>query len=227
MNVQRLFMVRVDMLILSPLLVLLSFLLPTHARADLFFSEYVEGSSNNKALEIYNGTGSPINLTDGNYAIALYINGSASHGSPITLSGTVVNGGVFVVAHTSADAILTQANQASGKITFTGDDAVALFKGTEIIDVIGQIGIDPGTEWGTGLISTADNTLRRKSTIIAGDTNGSDAFDPSIEWEGFATNTFDGLGTHAGASSVPLPAAVWLFGSGLMGLVGFKRKIKY
>ncbi|MDT8381309.1 MAG: hypothetical protein RQ728_03515, partial [Brevefilum sp.] len=27
---------------------------------DLFFSEYIEGSSNNKALEIYNGTGAPV-----------------------------------------------------------------------------------------------------------------------------------------------------------------------
>ena len=27
------------------------------APTELFFSEYIEGSSNNKALEIYNGTG--------------------------------------------------------------------------------------------------------------------------------------------------------------------------
>ena len=35
--------------------------------------------------------------------------------------------------------------------------------------------------------STADNTLRRADTICAGDTNAADAFDPSLEWEGFAT----------------------------------------
>ena len=62
---------------------------------------------------------------------------------------------------------------------------------------IGQVGVDPGTEWGTGLTSTADNTLRRKAAIGAGDTNGTDAFDPSIEWDGFATDTFGGLGSHA------------------------------
>lgn len=33
--------------------------------AELFFSEYVEGSSNNKALEIYNGTGAAVDLLGG------------------------------------------------------------------------------------------------------------------------------------------------------------------
>ena len=84
----------------------------------------------------------------------------------------------------------------TGTGLFNGDDAVALLKGGVIIDVIGQIGLDPGTEWGTGLTSTADNTLRRKSTITSGDTNGSNAFDPSLEWDGFAEDTFNGLGSH-------------------------------
>jgi predicted extracellular nuclease len=65
-----------------------------------------------------------------------------------------------------------------------------------VIDSIGQIGVDPGTEWGTGLTSTADNTLRRKASVEAGDPNTGDAFDPAVEWDGFATDTFDGLGAH-------------------------------
>jgi hypothetical protein len=65
-----------------------------------------------------------------------------------------------------------------------------------VIDSIGQQGVDPGTEWGTGLTSTMDNTLRRKPTIEAGDTNPTDAFDPAAEWDGFANDTFDGLGGH-------------------------------
>ena len=32
------------------------------AYTDLIISEYIEGSSNNKALEFYNGTGTPIDL---------------------------------------------------------------------------------------------------------------------------------------------------------------------
>lgn len=165
------------------------------APTELFFTEYIEGSSNNKALEIYNGTGAPINLTSGAYNIQMYFNGSASAGLTINLSGTVATNDVYVLAQSSANAtILAQADQTNGSGWFNGDDAVVLRKGTMIIDVIGQIGTDPGSEWGTGLISTADNTLRRKGTIEAGDTNGSDAFNPSIEWDGFATDTFGGLG---------------------------------
>ncbi len=72
---------------------------------------------------------------------------------------------------------------------FNGNDAVVLRKGTTVIDVIGQIGFDPGTEWGSGLTSTADNTLAAKINCNAGDVIGSDAFDPSLEWDGFATDT--------------------------------------
>ena len=68
---------------------------------------------------------------------------------------------------------------------------------SRVVDSIGQVGFDPGTEWGSGNTSTADNTIRRKSTICQGDTNETDLFDPAVEWDGFATNTFDGLGTHA------------------------------
>jgi predicted extracellular nuclease len=168
--------------------------------ADLFFSEYVEGSSNNKALEIYNGTGTAIDLAAAAYVVQMYFNGSATPGLTIPLTGTVANGDVFVLAQSSANAaILAQADQASSASWFNGDDAIALRKGGAtgtIIDVIGQVGFDPGTEWGSGLISTADNTLRRKSSVTTGDINPSDAFDPSAQWDGFATDTFDGLGTH-------------------------------
>ena len=102
-----------------------------------------------------------------------------------------------MLAQSSASApILAQADQTNGAGWFNGDDAVVLRKGTTVLDVIGQIGTDPGTEWGTGLTSTADNTIRRKATIQAGDPNGGDAFDPAAEWNGFATDTFDGLGAH-------------------------------
>jgi len=186
------------------------------APTELFFSEYIEGSSNNKALEIYNGTGAPINLGTGGYNVQMFFNGNPVSTLTINLTGTVANGDVFVLANSGANAtILAQADQTNGSGWFNGNDAVALRKGSTIIDVIGQIGFDPGpgTEWGSGLTSTADNTLRRKSTIEAGDTNGSDAFDPSIEWDGFAIDTFGGLGCYgadcgpAVASTVPANGA--------------------
>ncbi len=167
------------------------------ATAELFFSEYIEGSSNNKALEIYNGTGAAINLGTSGYNIQMFFNGSTSAGLTINLTGTVADGDVFIIAQSSSvAAILAQADQTNGAGWYNGDDAVVLRKGTAVIDVIGQIGFDPGSEWGSGLTSTADNTLRRKASVQGGDDNGGDAFDPSVQWDGFATDTFDGLGFH-------------------------------
>ena len=175
---------------------------------ELFFSEYIEGSSNNKALEIYNGTGAPVDLAAGAYNVQMFFNGSGTSGLTINLTGTVTPGDVFVLAHSSANLlIIGQADQLNGAGWFNGDDAVVLRKGTTIVDVIGQIAFDPGTEWGTGLVSTADNTLRRKAAVTAGDTNGADVFDPAVEWNGFATDVVDGLGGH-GATPPPPPGIV-------------------
>jgi hypothetical protein len=164
---------------------------------SLFFSEYVEGTSNNKALEIYNGTGAPVNLDAEGYSVRIYFNGNPSAGTTIALTGTIADGGVYVVADNDADpAILAKANQTSASSFFNGNDAVALEKGTALVDVIGQIGFNPGVAWGSGDVSTMDHTLRRRPEVCAGDSNGSDSFGPSVEWGGFATDTFDGLGAH-------------------------------
>lgn len=167
------------------------------ATTDLLISEIIEGSSNNKAIEIYNGTGAPVDLAANAYNIQMFFNGNPSAGLTINLTGVVADGDVFVLAQASANAtILAQADQTNGAGWFNGDDAVVLRKGTAVLDVIGQIGVDPGAEWGSGLTSTADNTLRRKPTVCTGDVDGGNAFDPTLEWDGFATDTFDGLGSH-------------------------------
>jgi uncharacterized protein len=171
------------------------------ASNELFFSEYVEGTSNNKALEIYNGTGAPINLATAGYGVQMYFNGSSTPGLTISLSGTISPGDVFVLAHTGADpAINAQADQFSSAGWFNGNDAVVLARFLPAprrdVDIIGQVGFDPGTEWGTGSTTTFDHTLRRKSSIEAGDTNAFDIFDPAVQWNGFPVNTFDGLGSH-------------------------------
>jgi DNA/RNA endonuclease G (NUC1) len=188
----------VAFLLLQNLLILSPTSAEAAAPTELFFSEYIEGSSNNKALEIYNGTGADINLST--YVVQMYFNGASTNPTTINLTGTVAGNGTFVLAPTNANAtILAVANQQFGTAWFNGDDAVVLRKGGAagpIIDVIGQIGFDPGTEWGTGLVSTADNTIRRKSAVSTGDTNATNVFDPSAEWNGFATDTFDGLGSH-------------------------------
>jgi uncharacterized protein len=92
---------------------------------ELFFSEYIEGSSNNKALEIYNGTGAAIDLAAGGYNVQMFFNGNPVSTLTINLTGTVANGDVFVLAQSAANAtILAQADQTNGAGWFNGDDAV-------------------------------------------------------------------------------------------------------
>jgi predicted extracellular nuclease len=174
------------------------------AAGDLFISEYVEGTSFNKSLEIFNPSAASVDLAAQGYSVQVFSNGSTTPSLTVNLSGVVGPGDVHVLTHPSADPVVPFDQQAG--VNWNGNDAVVLRKSLTTVDVIGQVGFDPGTEWGSGLTSTADNTLRRKISVVTGDANGADAFDPAVEWEGFATNTFDGLGSHTittGGDSAP------------------------
>ncbi len=176
---------------------------------DLFFSEYIEGSSFNKALEIFNGTGRDVYL--GSYQLEIYFNGNAAPGTIIALnsSASLGSGDVWVVSDDGASAgLLAMVDQVSTSNFFNGDDAVALRNNLTgaLIDVIGQIGADPGSEWSGGGIGTQNETLRRVSSVFSGDPDGSDAFDPSLEWLGYAQDDFSGLGTHGFTPPSEFPA---------------------
>ncbi len=139
---------------------------------DLFFSEYIEGSSNNKAIEIFNGTGAPVSLSD--YSLKQYNNGATDLSGTtyeVTLSGTLANNDVYVVYNSNAGSNITSVGDQSGAsvTNFNGDDAIALIKNDVVIDVIGEIGNDPGTAWPVAGTSnaTAEHTLVRKSSIAS------------------------------------------------------------
>jgi hypothetical protein len=85
---------------------------------------------------------------------------------------------------------------ANSVVNFNGDDAVTLENSGVVIDRIGQVGFDPGTEWLSNGVSTLNRTLRRKPTVTLGDNNASVVFDPSLQWDGFPVDTADGLGAH-------------------------------
>ncbi|WHI52074.1 ExeM/NucH family extracellular endonuclease [Microbulbifer sp. MLAF003] len=162
---------------------------------DLIISEYIEGSGNNKALEIYNGTGAAVDL--GNYSIQLFFNGSDSAAVNITLSGTLGDDEVFVLAHGSSDAaMLDVADQIYSGGLFNGDDAVALAGPNGFVDVIGQIGTDPGSQWGNSSVGTQNQTLIRNLDVVSGRTDGNSAFNPAQEWSSVGQNNFGHLGWH-------------------------------
>ncbi|TCI69652.1 MULTISPECIES: chitobiase/beta-hexosaminidase C-terminal domain-containing protein [unclassified Exiguobacterium] len=162
--------------------------------SDLFISEYVEGSSNNKAIELFNGTNAAIDLSA--YKLELYSNGGTAPGTTLNLTGTLEPGGTYVIVNASAsDALKAKSNTTSGVTNFNGDDTLVLKKGDTVLDVFGQVGFDPGTKWGT-TVATADQSLVRKDTVTTGDANGADAFDPATEWNTQPIDTFTNLGSH-------------------------------
>ena len=165
---------------------------------DLFFSEYVEGSSNNKAIEIYNPTGASVDLTA--YTVKLFSNGLAGTATPTStqaLTGSLASGGTLVLVNTSAaTAFKVTGSVVSGVTNFNGDDALILEKSGLVIDRIGQLGTDPGTEWKVGTTTTLNATLRRNATIKKGDSNAAGTFDPTLEWTVFLIDDSTGLGNH-------------------------------
>lgn len=157
---------------------------------ELILSEYVEGSGNNKAIEIYNGTGAPVDL--GTYAIGKQSNGAGAYGSLLALSGTLNDGETYSIVHSSASAALkVNANRLHGSapMDFNGNDAVALFKNGTKIDEVGVF--NQVANWG------ADLTLRRKANVA----EPKSTYD-ATEWEVFPIDTYGGIGNHTSNTMV-------------------------
>ena len=168
-------------------------LLASTTQASLVISEYVEGSSNNKAIELLNTGNAVVDLAP--WELQVFFNGSATPGQTFNLEGSIAPGDNFVFAHSAADpAILAVADQTTGAGLFNGDDAVLLLNGGTVADSIGQVGTDPGSYWGSGDIRTQDRTLRRRVGTVA-DTDAYDDYDPATVFDGFPQNSFDDLGT--------------------------------
>ncbi|WP_299207936.1 endonuclease [uncultured Dokdonia sp.] len=165
------------------------------AASELFFSEYIEGSSFNKAIEIANFTGAAINLSQ--YSLRKQTNGAGGWSADFSLSGSLNNEGVYVLAHSSATAAITSAANTTTTntvISFNGNDAVGLFKNGVLIDIIGTFN-------GGSANFAKDITLRRKATVVSPSTTYL-----TSEWDSFPSNTSSGLGSHTVEGSTA-PAA--------------------
>ncbi len=167
---------------------------------NLFFSEYAEGSSNNKYVEIYNPSSSSVNLS--NYQIKGTNNGTAwgDNGErELALTGTLSANSVYIICTDAADqTILDKANLAlpyESPVHYNGNDAIAIFgidssgNFTVIMDVIGVQSSDPGPAgWNVAGVTgaTKDHTLVRKSSISKGNSNWETSAGTSTsdsEWE--------------------------------------------
>ncbi|MCD4818113.1 MAG: lamin tail domain-containing protein [Candidatus Cloacimonetes bacterium] len=161
----------------------------------LIISEYIEGSSYNKAIEIYNGTGSVVDLSA--YSLEKDLNGDDSWGNTYNFSGILSNDDVFVLAHSSADqAILDVADVLNnGVINFDGDDQVRLLKYGIEID---RIGI-------SGDIDFAKDVTYVRNSDITNPQSGEQDPRSNGEWTGYPQDTFDYLGSHTiGGNQLPI-----------------------
>lgn len=157
----------------------------TGTATDLLFSEYIEGSGNNKALEIANNTGSSVSLSA--YTIKKQTNGAGSWSTGLALSGTLATGSKFVIVNSSISSTCFSPGSANisttaTELTFNGNDAVGLFKNGVLIDIIGTF------NGGTANFAI-DVTLRRKSTV----TSPSTTFNLSSQWDSYTQDTCNNL----------------------------------
>ena len=179
---------------------------PGRPAADVFISQYIEGTGNNKAIEIYNGTLSNLDLAAQNYVLQQYDNGSTTATVTIALSGVLQPGTTLVVGRPSTpaeykpdDAITGQLRLQTNKyLTFNGDDVIVLRKGGAsgtVKDRVGQVGTNAtGSAWSR---NTQDHTLTRKGTIFTGTVSSVTAAFPLVEeWIISGKDDFTGLGTH-------------------------------
>jgi hypothetical protein len=160
--------------------------------ANLYFSEYLEGSGNNKALEIYNPTDAMVDLSA--YSVSSFNNGATSPTNTEMLSGMLAPGDVYVIANASADSlILVEADITSTVTFYNGDDAIVLFNGGDTIDAIGIVGVDPGSSWAVDTGATNEHTLVRKASIKQGQTNWAIG---ATEWDVYDQDDLSFLGSH-------------------------------
>lgn len=167
---------------------------------DLLFSEYIEGSSNNKALEISNATGSAVNMSI--YSIKKQTNGAGAWSTGLALTGTLNNGSKFTIVnslialgcYSTGSANLSTS---AAEMAFNGNDAIGLFKNGVLIDVIGTF------NGGTADFA-ADVTLRRKSTV----TSPTTTFNIATQWDSYAVDTCNNLGSRITTKSTKTTAIV-------------------
>lgn len=171
---------------------------PVPVSTGLIISEYVEGSSFNKAVELHNPGTAAEDLS--RYVLRLYANGSVTPTASLSLSGSLAAGGTLVIANTGFSAIVPPAGWLlnGSVVNFNGDDALVLERDGAVVDQFGQVGFDPGTAWVSGALSTLDRTLRRKAGVARGSVPPAapGTWDLSLEWDVLPINTVDGLGTR-------------------------------
>jgi len=192
--------------------------LTAEAQCDkIFISEYVVGTGNNKAYELYNPTSEPIDLNG--YILERWSNGEQNVTDQTNLAGTIEAYGTWVVTNGQTEdidlgefvspacdpdlqALADQLDNPYPAPTFmNGNDALVLVNyngGSEVLDIFGKPGEDPGVAWTApdGTFITSNQTMVRKFEITGGVIMPPTEFDPLAQWDTLGTDTWTNLGLH-------------------------------
>ncbi len=155
---------------------------------DLMVTKYLEGTSNNKGIEITNKTGHPVNLSDYRLSIQFPSGSNYYFPAPYELEGIVQNNESFVVLNPDANFSCYTINQAkfvtaAPQMTYSGSQYVELRYKSSTVDAIGILGTNNSSVLG-------NVSLYRKSTVGQPTTSFSIA-----EWDVYPSNYCQNLGT--------------------------------
>lgn len=163
------------------------------ASAEIFISQYVEGGSHNKAIEIAN-TGSEAVTLEG-YILAKSANGNGIWGNDYILDDVTIGANdVVVFSNSQANAEIQAVTDFTdnGVINHNGDDPIAILNASDrsVHDVIGVMG---DVDWGK------DVTLVRKSSAHNPSANYS-----ASDWDSLEKDDITNLGL---LEELPMPVA--------------------
>jgi len=192
--------------------------LTANAQCDrIFISEYVVGTGNNKAYELYNPTSEPIDLNG--YILERWSNGEQNVTDQTNLVGTIDAYGTWVVTNGQTEdidlgtfispacdpelqALADQLDNPYPAPTFmNGNDALVLTNASltpQVLDIFGKPGEDPGIAWSApdGTFITSNQTMVRKFDITEGLIMPPTTFEPLADWDTLGTDVWTNLGIH-------------------------------
>ena len=196
---------------------------PIPPMVNLFFSEYAEGSSSNKYLEIYNPTSDTVDLT--HYAFPNVSNDPTTAGvyeywNDFPAGAIILPNDVYIIGHPYSDVAISGVADYTYTYLSNGDDGFALVYGSNpgspvdpttggyvIVDFIGDWNGDPGSGWSVAGVAdaTKDHTLLRKCDVTQGNDDwtasaGTDAV--NSEWIVMPVDDWSDLGLFNPCTSI-------------------------
>jgi endonuclease I len=153
----------------SNVLSILTYLTDTYAK-DLIVTKYLEGTGNNKALEITNKTGHTVKLDSYSLSIQLKSPSSYYFADRLQLEGDIANNESFVVINSNSAFICYSTLQskfvsAAPSLTFNGSNFLSLRYKSTIVDAIGEIDMDNFTILGNVSLYRLNNLTQPNSTF--------------------------------------------------------------